>query len=118
MAESTVAVESDSISSSQRENGVAVREATMTMTIAMTARLVSLKGLALPCGAVVRNAPAVECYCCREMAEVEERLEGGDSCVTALDAHQLDLQFSGEGKQKSSTSLCGDCNMVNVSRAR
>jgi len=30
----------------------------------------------------------VECYCCREVAEVEERLKGGESCVTALEAFQ------------------------------
>ena len=28
---------------------------------------------------------AVECICCHELEEVEERLEGSDGCVTCLE---------------------------------
>jgi len=31
---------------------------------------------------------AVECNCRREVAEVEEQLEGGDSCITTLEVFQ------------------------------
>ena len=60
----------------------------MTVTIAMTTRLVSPKDLAILHVAVARNTPSVECYCCREVAEVEEQLEGGNSCVSAFEAFQ------------------------------
>ena len=77
------------IGSSQRENGVVVREATTTVTIA---RLVFTERLgntswcsSTKCTPMPRT---VKCYCCRKVAEVEEQLEGGDSCVTALKAFQ------------------------------
>ena len=56
MAESTVAVESDLILPYRFEPEVAVRGRMTIVTIVMTARLVSLSGLATPHGAVARTA--------------------------------------------------------------
>ena len=95
IAESTVAVKSDLIllyrfepggkwGSSEGSNDDSDHsddsQASFTERLGNTSWCSCAKCTPMPC--------AVKCYCCREVAEVEEWLEGDDSCVTALEAFQ------------------------------
>jgi len=95
MAESTVAVESNLIlpygfepegewgsseGTDKDNDGSDDSQASFTERLGNTSWCSCSKSTPMP--------PAIECYCYREVAEVEEWLEGTDLCITTLESFQ------------------------------